>query len=745
MGCTASKVLPNEVDGPLGTIPIAQKLSQMLDVPESALQAALPGLNRCFARRLPDRRIYKPLDLWVLTSFIETADGTHVGGSGADSLPSDVKAELAKLKAPVREAVTKMLQNGHRCGGWIPKIGIGNASIHKNLPSEEHAPVAHAFEEGNRLIPIPDPVPHIPPMDGAHDGVAIGKELAGKDMSRNVLFGGYMVETMTPASWTPEELQAPLDKIKKSMALFKERIGHTAGTFDAAGQELGQPCHDVYTTMAPVSIGAKMAPQCNVPIDVHWRALEELVYSGDTRTIGVSNFTKLQLQGLLATCRIRPAVLWIESHPWSDSQAMQDLIEFCLSEGIAVVAHTPLAQASRLDDERLATPDMTPAQAALRWHIDKGMSVTVGVKEKWHIKENLNTPLDKPVQTLAPPEKPLFTQMALMPGMRQFVAPGDGGCLRTGEDGHLYGHTISPERQRRVEQQYSLTKKHLSVFSTLVPIIKQLPQKADVQTRRKLITTSLAGLADAAKNTGEASAILAQMQVVPLAAFDEHKSVPRRSFKGKVPQLHMSVASLPENARILFFSQRWLRKDHPDDEKGSKHGGVAVAARAWAALEGVDESDVYVWFDFCSVEQDDFTEMVACINALGLYIACCDAFISFEHPEYWGRAWCLVEQLFGDAVRMPRYELKASGELELHNDGKTLEQKLVDPMVGDLSVENDRGVIDMLTMIGSNLRAQLYYGVNAQFMTAAIIDLEVEKYMSQAGDGDVTAQHGVTA
>ena len=266
-----------------------------------------------------------------------------------------------------------------------------------------------------------------------------------------------------------------------------------------------------------------------------------------------------------------------------------------------------------------------------------------------------------------------------------------------------------------------------------------------MQTRRKLITTSLAGLADAAKNTGEASAILAQMQVVPLAAFDEHKSVPRRSFKGKVPQLHMSVASLPENARILFFSQRWLRKDHPDDEKGSKHGGVAVAARAWAALEGVDESDVYVWFDFCSVEQDDFTEMVACINALGLYIACCDAFISFEHPEYWGRAWCLVEQLFGDAVRMPRYELKASGELELHNDGKTLEQKLVDPMVGDLSVENDRGVIDMLTMIGSNLRAQLYYGINAQSLTAAIIDLEVEKYMSQAGDGDVTAQHGVTA
>ena len=30
------------------------------------------------------------------------------------------------------------------------------------------------------------------------------------------------------------------------------------------------------------------------------------------------------------------------------------------------------------------------------------------------------------------------------------------------------------------------------------------------------------------------------------------------------------------------------------------------------------------------------------VNALGLYIACCDAFISFDHPEYWSRAWCLA-------------------------------------------------------------------------------------------------------
>ena len=127
------------------------------------------------------------------------------------------------------------------------------------------------------------------------------------------------------------------------------------------------------------------------------------------------------------------------------------------------------------DDERLKVEGLA-TRAALHWHIDRGMSVTVGVKEKWMIKENLSCPLDVPSPALAAPEKPLFTQMALIPGFAQYVAPGAGGCLRTGDNGHLYA-AVSPERQLRVEQ-FSLTKKHLSVFSMLVPIIKELPPKA---------------------------------------------------------------------------------------------------------------------------------------------------------------------------------------------------------------------------------------------------------------------------
>ena len=90
MGCASSspaQVAPpnNQIaeDGPLADAAIAHKFSSMLGVPEPMLLEALPGLNRCFAKRLPGRKLYKPLDLWALTAFVEAADGTKLGGAAS--------------------------------------------------------------------------------------------------------------------------------------------------------------------------------------------------------------------------------------------------------------------------------------------------------------------------------------------------------------------------------------------------------------------------------------------------------------------------------------------------------------------------------------------------------------------------------------------------------------------------------------------------------------------------------------
>ena len=85
MGSGASKrsapaAPPADPADPLSDVAIARKFSEMLGVPEPALREALPGLNRCFARRLPGRRLYKPLDLWALGAFVQAPNALSVLG-----------------------------------------------------------------------------------------------------------------------------------------------------------------------------------------------------------------------------------------------------------------------------------------------------------------------------------------------------------------------------------------------------------------------------------------------------------------------------------------------------------------------------------------------------------------------------------------------------------------------------------------------------------------------------------------
>ena len=46
-----------------------------------------------------------------------------------------------------------------------------------------------------------------------------------------------------------------------------------------------------------------------------WRAMEELIDSGLTKRIGVSNIGTAMLREVLAYARIKPAVLQVEMHP----------------------------------------------------------------------------------------------------------------------------------------------------------------------------------------------------------------------------------------------------------------------------------------------------------------------------------------------------------------------------------------------------------------------------------------------
>ena len=104
-----------------------------------------------------------------------------------------------------------------------------------------------------------------------------------------------------------------------------------------------------------------------------WNVLEEFAKDGRARSIGVSNFQPAHLDRLAAESATVPAVNQIEVHPYF---ANEEVREYGQRHGIATEAWSPIAQGKVLNDpviERIADGvGKSPAQAVLRWHIQRG-------------------------------------------------------------------------------------------------------------------------------------------------------------------------------------------------------------------------------------------------------------------------------------------------------------------------------------------------------------------------------------
>ena len=123
-----------------------------------------------------------------------------------------------------------------------------------------------------------------------------------------------------------------------------------------------------------------------------WRAMEDCLKSGLTRSIGVSNYGKSHLQAMRDYATILPSVNQIEIHPWLQRP---ELREATIDVGAIPMGYSPLARGQKVNDYEIGqianSIGCTPAQAAIKWVYDTGAITIPKSSNHGRINENLES------------------------------------------------------------------------------------------------------------------------------------------------------------------------------------------------------------------------------------------------------------------------------------------------------------------------------------------------------------------
>jgi diketogulonate reductase-like aldo/keto reductase len=165
---------------------------------------------------------------------------------------------------------------------------------------------------------------------------------------------------------------------------------------------------DLYLVHWPVAFkkGVEMPEKADqfipleeVPLTDTWAGMEAALEKGLTKRIGVSNFNTQYLNALLETAKQKPEVNQIEIHPFLQQDT---LVDFCKQVGIHLTAYAPIGSGGAEDDalnlfksgvllDIAQTHGMTVAQVALKWGIQRGISVIPKSTNLSRLQENLDT------------------------------------------------------------------------------------------------------------------------------------------------------------------------------------------------------------------------------------------------------------------------------------------------------------------------------------------------------------------
>lgn len=222
----------------------------------------------------------------------------------------------------------------------MPLLGLGVFQIPDGIETEEA--VASALEAGYR---------HIDTAQAYGNEASVGRALGAAGVPREEVF---VTTKFLPGS------KDPVEAAKRSV------------------QRLGLERVDLYLVHWPEG-GPTWA----------WNGMEGALEAGLTRAIGVSNFGADELAAVIAGADVAPAVNQISLSPFKYRRA---LLAACEGHGVVPEAYGSLTQGEDLDDRIVAEVAMrnqrTPAQALLRWAVQRGIPVIPKSVRRERIVEN---------------------------------------------------------------------------------------------------------------------------------------------------------------------------------------------------------------------------------------------------------------------------------------------------------------------------------------------------------------------
>ncbi|AWB28684.1 aldo/keto reductase [Halococcoides cellulosivorans] len=228
----------------------------------------------------------------------------------------------------------------------MPTLGLGtweNAD-----PDQCATSVATALEAGYR---------HVDTAQIYENEAAVGEGIARADVDREEIF-------LATKIWTRN--------------LAPENVIETA---EASLDRLGVDAVDLLYVHWPAH-----AYEPTATLD----AFEDLLDRGLIDRIGVSNFTPEHVREAQAAIDAPIFANQVEMHPYLPQR---DLREFAAETDLEIVAYSPLARGAVLDDptitEIASAHDASPAQVAIAWAREKGVTPIPKATSEAHIRDNL--------------------------------------------------------------------------------------------------------------------------------------------------------------------------------------------------------------------------------------------------------------------------------------------------------------------------------------------------------------------